>query len=223
MAGGPSTKRKLIDRANSTVVIVTSVAAVILVFSLVATKTLVGQAGYQNRVINEKHKTLTQLKSDITAANQLDNSYKKFTGTQQNAIGGNLGGSGPQDGDNAKIVLDALPSTYDFPALVTSLQTMLSSQPVKINSISGFDDEIAQGANQTSATPTPQPIPFQASVTGDYKSIQGVIAELEHSIRPIQVQKLDLSGSQDKLTLNITAQTFYQPAKTLNITQKVVK
>jgi len=216
-------KRALINQANSTVVILTSVAAFIFVFSLVASKTLFSQATYQNRVINADHQALNQLKSDITAANALNTSYNAFIATPQNILGGNPTGTGPQDGDNAKIVLDALPSNYDFPALVTSLQQMLNSQSVTINSITGSDDAVAQTTNQTSSIPQPVPMPFQVSVTGNYQSVQGVVTEFENSIRPIQIQKLTLTGNQDKLTLDITAQTFYQPAKSLNITKTVVK
>ncbi len=216
-------KRALISKANATVVIVTSVAAFICVFSLVATKTLFSQARYQNRVISASHQALNKLKDDVTAANSLNSSYKAFTSTTQNAIGGNPSGVGPRDGDNASIVLDALPSHYDFPALVTSLQQLMSSQSVKVNSITGTDDEVAQSANQTSTSPKPVPIPFEVSVTGNYAQIQAVVGAFEHSIRPIQIQKLEVTGNQDQLTLNITAQTFYQPAKSLNITKKVVK
>lgn len=45
------TKRSLINKANSTIVISTAVAAFVLVFSLVAGKSLIGQIGYQNKVM----------------------------------------------------------------------------------------------------------------------------------------------------------------------------
>ncbi len=223
MARGISTKRALIDQANSRIVMVTSVAAFLFVFSLVASKTLISQAGYQNRVISAKKQAVQQLKTDITATNALKTSYQAFIGTSQNAIGGNPDGTGPQDGNNAKIVLDALPSSYDFPALATSLEKLITSQNVTINSITGTDDEVAQAGNQSSATPQPVPMPFEVSVTGDYQSIQGLIGQFERSIRPFQIQSIDISGDQSKLTANIKAQTFYQPAKSLNIKTKVVK
>jgi len=219
----PTGKRAIIDKTNSRLVIMASVAAFIFVFSLVATKTLVSQSNYQNHVITEKRKTLKQLRSDVTAVSQLESSYQAFTTTSQNALGGDPNGKGAQDGDNTKIVLDALPSTYDFPALVTSIEAMLSSQPVTTNNISGNDDEVAQSANQSSATPQPMPMPFQLRVTGNYSGVQGLISELQRSIRPMEIQTLQLCGSQDKLTLTITAQTYYQPAKQFKITTKVVK
>lgn len=225
MAGLPnvSAKRLQINKANARIVVYVSVAAFILVFSLVATKTLIGQAAYQNRVINAKKAAVNQLKTDIAATGQLKTAYKAFTGTTQNVLGGNPLGSGPQDGDNAKIVLDALPSTYDFPGLTTSLETLLGQQNVKINTINGTDDEVAQSVNQSSVSPKPVAIPFTVSVEGDYPSVQNVIKAFENSIRPIQLQTVSLSGSKDKLTLTMTAQTYYQPAKSLNIKKEVVK
>ena len=222
-----STKRMLIDKANTRIVIYVSVAAFIFIFSLVAAKTLISQAAYQNRVIDAEQKTVNQLKSDITATAQLKSSYDAFTSTPQNAIGGNPNGDGPQDGNNAKIVLDALPSSYDFPGLTTSLQTLLQGQNVQVQSIAGTDNESSLGSDQTSSSPTPTAIPFSFSVEGNYAGIQGVVSALERSIRPIQVQTLSLTGTDNGsgtgLTLSVTAQTYYQPAKTLTIRKETVK
>ena len=218
-----SAKRQLIDKANARIVVYVSVAAFIVIFSLVATKTLVSQAAYQNRVISKKKVAVSQLKSDIAATSQLKTAYAAFTDTPQNVIGGNSDGSGDQDGDNAKIVLDALPSSYDFPGLTTSLEKLLSNQGVNLTGITGTDDEIAQSANQTSVSPQAVPIPFTVSVTGNYTGIQNTISAFEHSIRPMQIQKLDIGGTQDQINMTVTAQTYYQPAKSLNIKKVVVK
>jgi Tfp pilus assembly protein PilO len=225
MAGksGPSTKQLLIDKANARIVIYVGIAAFIVVFSLVATKTLISQAGYQNHIISKKQTAVNQLKTDITATGQLKTAYSAFIGTPQNVLGGDPSGVGSQDGDNAKIILDALPSSYDFPGLTTSLEALLSNQGVKLDSIAGTDDEVAQAANQTSVSPQSSPIPFSVSVEGDYTGIQNAIKALENSIRPIQVQTLTLTGTQGKLILTVTAQTYYQPAKSLNINKQVVK
>jgi hypothetical protein len=220
-----SIKRNLIDKANTAIVAATASAGFVVVFSLVASFTLIGQMRYQSHVIAAKKLAVTQLKSDVSATNSLVTSYKSFIGTPQNLIGGNptQSSTGAQDGDNAKIVLDALPSSYDFPALATSLEKVLGSQNVNIQSINGVDDEIAQNSNQSSTTPTPIAIPFQFAVSGNYASIQNVPKALEASIRPIQVQTIELTGDQSNLTLSVTAQTFYQPAKDLKIHTKVVK
>lgn len=223
MAAATSAKRVMIDKANARIVAYVSIAAFILVFSLVATKTLISQGAYQNRVISVKRKAVNQLKSDITATTQLKTAYDAFNSTAQNVLGGNPDGIGARDGSNAKIVLDALPSSYDFPGLTTSLETLLGDQKVKITSIAGTDDEVAQSSNQSSATPQPVPIPFTTVTEGNYQDAQNVVNAYQHSIRPMQLQKLDLSGGSGNLTLTVTAQTFYQPAKSLNIKKQVVK
>ncbi len=223
MAGMPSVKRVLVEKTNSTVVIIVSIATFLAIFSLVATKMFMNQAAYQNRVIKEKRVAVTQLKADIEAIDKLKNSYDLFVGTPDNTIGGNPIGNGPQDGDNAKIILDALPSSYDFPALTTSLDTLLTSQAVKILSITGTDDEVAQSVNQVSGTPQAVPMPFQISFSGDFAKVQNLIQATERSIRPIQITTIDLTGKQDNLTVNIAAKTYYQPAKQFNIQTKVVK
>jgi hypothetical protein len=175
-------------------------------------------------VLKAKHTAVSQLRSNITASNQLKSSYVAFTTTTQNAIGGDPQGKGEKDGDNAKIVLDALPSTYDFPALATSLEKLIEdANGLTISSISGTDDETTQTANTASNSPQPVPMPFQISVTGNYGAVQSLISEFEHSIRPFQIQSITIAGDQTNLTTSLTAQTYYQPAKLLNIGTKVVK
>lgn len=221
---GFTTKRALIDRSNSSLVVIAGVAAFVTIFCLVASKALISQAAYQNRVLKAKHVAVTQLRSDITAANQLETSYQAFTTTTQNVIGGDPQGTGAKDGNNAKIILDALPSTYDFPALANSLESLIqNANGLKITSISGTDDEANQAANTSSSAPTPVPMPFQIAASGSYQSVQSLVSELEHSIRPFQIQKIAISGDQSNLTLTVSAQTYYQPAKSLKIGTKVVK
>lgn len=218
-----SVKHQLIDKNNSRLLVTVSIAVFVLIFSIVASKQLISQAAYQNRVITKKRKADDQLKKDIEVVKKLHVSYAAFVDTSQNVLGGNVGATGEKDGDNAKIILDALPSKYDFPALTTSLETLVNGQGAQFTSLSGTDDEVAQAPNQSSSDPTPIPMPFQLSATGDYGRVQGVINAFEKSIRPIKVGILDVSGNQDKLTVNVTGESYYQPAKSLNTRTEVVK
>lgn len=218
-----STKRSLINKANSTIVIATSVAAFVVIFSLVAAKTLLSQAAYQNRVITAKKTAVTQLKADLAARDGLVTSYKAFVSTPTNVIGGSPNGTGPQDGDNAKLVLDALPSSYDFPALATTLEKIVTGQNLQIQSITGIDQELTEGGTTATGSPKPVAMPFQVQVTGSYTAVQSLVDLFHRSIRPFQIQTMDLSGNQSNMTLAITAQTYYQPEKTFNVNAKVVK
>src|SRR6476660_5995690 len=113
--GQISLKRIGVDKANSRTVGVPAVAGFFTVFFLVASVTLVQQLMYQNKVIGVKKKAVAQLQQNIKASTSLVNSYQAFVSAPQNLIGGNPDGTGAQDGSNAKLVLDALPSKYDFP------------------------------------------------------------------------------------------------------------
>jgi Tfp pilus assembly protein PilO len=217
------TKRSLISKANSTMVIATTAAAFVLVFTLVAGKSLMSQMAYQNRVISAKKDALAQLKSDISARDTLTQSYGEFASADPNVLTGNPVGTGDKDGDNAKLVLDALPSKYDFPALTTSLEKLIEGQGLKIQSISGTDQEADQTTAQTSPDPKATPMPFQVQVNGSYQSVQALVDVFQRSIRPFQIQTMELSGDEGSMSATISAQTFYQPEKSLNIKSEVVQ
>lgn len=216
------TKRSLIGKANSTMVLATSVAAFVLVFTLLAGKSLLGQMGYQNKVISEKKKALQQIESNIQAVDSLKNSYKDFVTEDPNVLGGNPDGDGPQDGDNAKVVLDALPSKYDFPALTTSLEFLITGQNLQIMGITGTDDEVVQQQQQV-GEPAAIAMPFQIQVNGAYSSVQSLVDVLLKSVRPFQIQSIELSGDETSMIATVAAQTFYQPGKSLSIKDEVVR
>lgn len=220
---GTIPKKLQIDKANARIVIVLAASAFISTFCLVSARSLLGQRSYQSRVIKEKTATVTALKTNLKTANTLVDSYKVFVSSPNNIIGGNPGGTGDKDGDNAKIILDALPSKYDFPALASSLEKILLDRKFKINAITGSDDELAQGATASSPTPVPIDMPFQLSVTSSYDASNVLLDVLNRTVRPFQISQISLGGSTKEITLTISGKTFYQPAKDLNITTKVVQ
>ncbi len=223
MAKAPvSNKHLLINKANTMVVVVVALAAFFTTLSLVVSRSILAKRSYQSRVIAEKEKTSKQLKANIEAVDSLVSSYQAFVAQQENIIGGSSGGNNERDGDNAKIILDALPSKYDFPALATSLEKILLSRNLAVNSITGTDDEIAQTINNEAAA-SPVEIPFQIGISGSYTSAQDLVTILERSIRPIQINKLTFAGNDQLMQLSVDAKTFYQPEKRLNITTRVVK
>jgi Tfp pilus assembly protein PilO len=124
---------------------------------------------------------------------------------------------------NSKIVLDALPSKYDFPALATSLEKILTDGGYKIESIIGTDDEANQNLMEESPDPQPVEMPFEITAGGSYPAIQKLINDFERSIRPFNVTSLELSGTDDNMRIDMQAKTYYQPEKTLEIKTKVVR
>ncbi len=222
MAKVTSFKRLQISKANTVMVATIAGAAFITVFSLVAARALWSTRGYQQRVINEKEATVAQLEANIAAVDDLVVSYKTFVEAPKNMMGGSSTGSGPRDGDNAKITLDSLPSKYDFPALATSLQKILEDRNYKVDNISGIDDEIAQ-STEVASSAQPVEMLFEMGGTNDFSAASGLLTTLERSIRPITVLKVGLSGEDGNLSVAISAKSYYQPEKPLNVNKKVVK
>lgn len=215
-----SQKQIQVEKTTTRMVITVGVAAFIVVFSLVASHALWSKMTHQTQVIDEKETARNQLEANLETVDELQAAYQVFIDTGDNVIGGNPEGNGDKDGDNAKIVLDALPSKYDFPGLTTSLEKVIKNNGSSINSIGGQDEEIEQTAQAESQ---PIAMPFELSATGNYQETQDLLTLLQRSIRPIQVQTLDLSGSNSELIMTANAITYYQPERTLEIQTKVVK
>ena len=216
-----SQKRTQINKANTTMVAVVAIAAFVFVFSIVASRALIIRMSYQNRIIAAKEKARDQLIANINTVDDLVVSYKAFVETPDNVIGGSPTGKSDKDGNNSKVVLDALPSKYDFPGLTTSIEKILKNNGSSINSISGTDDEVAQSSGDDSSKPVA--MSFKLSASGTYDSTQKLLSLLQRSIRPIHVKQLDLSGNDKGIEVTITADSYFQPEKTLTIQKKVIK
>lgn len=207
-----STKRLQIEKSNTKVLIAISVAVVFLVFSLVATQALYKQLKYQNKVISLRNQAVDQLKKNISATKELEAQYIVFDTASKSIIGN----SDP----NSKVVLNALPSKYDFPALATSLEALLSTSGVAIDSINGVDDQVT--AEQSSVSPKPIEIPFTITAKGSYASIQDLVKNIERSTRPIKIVNISLKGTDSNIQASIKGITYYQPLKNLDLEKKII-
>jgi len=205
-----SFKRLAIDKATKTILGILIGASVITVFALAGSRSLFAQVRYQNKVINTKQEAERKLQENIDAVNSLVEAYQAFDNSSESIIG--------TAEKNSKIVLDALPSKYDFPALTSSLEKLLAGY--SISSISGSDDEVAQGSTAKSAVVE---IPFSISVSSSYQSIQKLISDFDKSIRPIQLINISLSGGESNMTLTLSAKTYYQARKTLEFITKEIQ
>lgn len=209
-----SLKHGLISKSNQTMFIALAVAGAVLSFSLVGSYSLIKRMNYQSKVIGERQKAEAQLKENIDNMNSLMQAYQNFDEAAESVIG---------TGDsNSTIVLDALPSKYDFPALATSLDKILVSGGFTEIAISGSDEEAT--AEQNSSSPAPIEIPFGISATGSYERLQRLMADLQRSIRPFRILKFDIGASSGGggLQFTISGVTYYQPEKNLEIEQKEV-
>lgn len=208
-----------IDKNLKTIIIAVGVASFSVFLAIFSLNTLLAQLSFQDRVISSQKVAFNNLVNDKNAVHRLIGSYTKFVNQPVNIIGGSTQNNNGNNGDNAKIVLDSLPSSYDYPALLSSIQNLLTSTGVTINNISGTDSPPASNTS-SSGTSSPQAMSFSFSVTAPLSGIQLVYSDLEKSIRPFQIQTFELSGDQSNLTLQIAAQTYYQPSIIFNVTKE---
>lgn len=219
-----STKRLAISKANARIIAVVAGASVVSIFCLVGAKALWSHNAYQAKVNGAKEKAHHQLVANLQAADELTKSYQTFASQDTNVLGGNKTGTQDNDGDNSKIILDALPGSYDFPGLTSSIEKIMSDRHFQITTFTGIDDQINQQDNSSSNTPQPQPIPFSFTVdNANYVAVQQIVSTLQSSIRPIQIDSLKLTGGATDMKIAIDAHTYYQPQKSLNIKKQVVK
>lgn len=200
-----STKRQAIDKAKSTVFVAMVIASILVSFSIVTINFLWGLRGYNTRVTAEKESVRDTLEENISNAEALRQSFSTF-----------------ESGDvTSKEVLDALPSKYDFAAIITSLDSLAKRSGMLLTGFTG-DDQSAE-AMQSSTRPEAIAIPFTIEVEGDYEGLQEFMNNLELSIRPMQVESVEISGSDENITANISISTFYQPQASLDVETKVVE
>lgn len=210
-----SKNHNLISKSNTKMLVILAVAGAVLSFSMVLSITFIKRMNYQAKVINERTKVQKQLKSNVAAVDSLLEAYKNFDEAAESVIG--------TSDSNSKIVLDALPSKYDFPALATSLEKLLATGGFSDISITGADNEAT--AEQNSASPAPIEIPFTIAAKGSYTSLQTLINNLRISIRPFKILKLDITAAagSDSMSFTISGVTYYQPEKNLEIPLKEVR
>lgn len=220
-----SIKRSLITKDNKRIVTAMGIASFVVVFSLVSCNTLIKQMSYQNRVISARKSALKVETDALNNIETLQASYVVFDKASQNLLGGSPTGTGDRDGTNSKIVLDALPAVYNFPALATSIEKIVTAEQLEFVSMTGNDDAVAQQQNATSSSPQPIEMPFELSVKGQYGSSQALVKDLERSIRPFKITSLKISaeGGQGAIVTTITGMTYFQPQKDLNLITKKVK
>ncbi len=221
----PSKENIKFDKSGSNLYLIIIICVVVTTFSLTSTKALIDQASYQRRVIGARQATVKQLRDNLQAAKSLSDQYSVFNGGTTNVIGGKNSSDPnvlPPDGDNARIVLNALPSNYDFPALISSMAKILADDQIGSPSVGG-NDQSAQIDTNPRDTTAPIAIPLTVNGTATYQAIRKLVNDLERSTRPYDIISLQLRGSNDNMAFALEMNTYFQPAKKLNLSDKEVR
>jgi hypothetical protein len=117
-----------------------------------------------------------------------------------------------------------LPSSYDFPALITSIEKIANQDHIPLQGVGGTDQPSSTAqSSSTVAAAQPQQIPISFSVQTDFQTVKVLLTDLERSIRPVDITTITLSGSGNNMNVSLQSSTYYQNPISLQIKQKVVK
>lgn len=217
-------KRQQIAHSNKMMFLWVAGASVVVAFALVASLFLIKQMVFQTKIIAAKAETNNTLQDNIDTTPDLKKEVEKLIANP------NLTDARAKaNQNNLSVIFDALPYVADDIGFGSSLQSVLLSglgtpENITINSLSSSTAEEGEEVAGTAIPEGAQELAFSFTITGSDKDIKEILARFDRSIRPIQIDSLSLqAGEGGKVTASIQARTFYQPAKTLELTNKTVK
>jgi hypothetical protein len=221
-------KRTQIAKANRTMFVWVAVISAIVGFALVGSLFLVQKLMFNEKVIAEKEKTVSILKSNNGSISELEAQVRILDNNQA------LTDSKAKPTDQAiQVILDALPAEANSLALGASLQNkLLANIPgltidsLQVDPVLGVEslstDTTTQNASSTPSAVSSE-ITFQFAVSGSEDALKAALVRLEHSIRAIDVTSLRIESQGTKRVLTVKARAFYEPTRVVQLTDKTVK
>lgn len=211
-------KRQQIVAANKMVFAWIVAASLVVGVCGVFVQFLIRQLMFNAKIYGELTSTQSVLQDNIEAYDGLKSSVGKLLADSNlNAL---------RNGENSnalQVVIDALPTEDNRSSFATSMQTkVLGPAGVRIDSFS-----ITAQDDAGTATPGAEGADFSAfsfsfMITGSYSQLQQAIRNMERSIRPITLKSIALQGTADILQANISAVTYYQSVKDVQLKEKEV-
>jgi hypothetical protein len=137
-------------------------------------------------------------------------------------------------GSAKQLIADGLPTSPDFPQIISILQgisaasgvTLSGASPAASDSVSDSATTATPAAAATTTSPTsgtPTPYLFGCTVAGPYAQIVSFFQNLNLSDRPMRVTSAQFAGSTGNVSVNLTIQTYYQAEASVNDTTVPVK
>lgn len=210
-------KRQQIDSSKRTMFISVAVAALVVGAGAVVAYFLAQQILFNMRVYGEKQATLTTVKNNISAIDELKKNLRVL---DTNSALKSVQTSGETTA--VQVILDALPSEANADALGASLQTkfvgMVNGLSVESLQVEVAEDEDSSGTDITSPS-----INFTMTVSGSASGLKELLTRFEKSIRVIDMTRIDIQSNSDRLTMTVQGKAFYEPARVIELDTKVVK
>ena len=237
MAAGGSAlrKRQQIAKANRMMFIWVAGVSAVVGIAAVASLFLVQKALFNEKVLTEKSKTASTLKKNNDMVEELQNQIRKLN-TDDN-LRGNMVVT-DDEAQPVQVVLDALPSTANSSAFGASLQQRflqadgirldtLSVDPVREAEVSVYgNDTRSAGSSLSQANDSQYQVRFVFNVStekGNEAALKNLLVRLGRSIRPITLTGITVEAQGDRIALKAEGHTYYQPARTVDLRNKVIK
>lgn len=224
-------KRQQIAKANRMMFLWIAGVSVVVGIAAVASLFLVQKALFNEKVLAEKSKTASTLQKNNQVVEELQNQIRVLN-TDDNLKGNMVEG----ETQPVQVVLDALPAGANSSAFGASLQQRflqadgirlesLSVEPVQDIEVADYGDNVQTGVvNADGESQYVVQFSFEVSTeANNAAALKDLLVRLERSIRPITLTNTVIEAQGDRLSLRAEGYTFYQPARTVDLKDKVVK
>ncbi|HEY5695657.1 MAG TPA: hypothetical protein VIQ80_02375 [Candidatus Saccharimonadales bacterium] len=222
-------KRQQIAKANRMMFMWVAAVSALVGIAIVGSIFLLQKAWFNEKVLGEKAKTASTLVNNNNVISKLKDEVRVLNTNDALKSAMASGESEP-----VQVVLDALPSEANSSALGSSLQLKFLNDPgltiesLNVDPVVGVESQTnsnVQDASGSNAAGQNQ-ITFHFSVSADVNNasvLKTLLQKLERSIRAIDITTLTIETQGNKLVLTVNGHAFYQPAKTVQLKDKMVK
>lgn len=204
-------KRQVIAQSNRTMFIWVAIMSAVVGICVVVGYFLVQQIIYKTKVTAKMDETASILhQNNANVQTLIENVRVKETNTALNSA------KAQPDEKALQVVLDALPADANTLALGASLQQNLlvgiDGLTIDTLSVAPIDSQSVDGQ-----------LPFTLTVRAkDANALKDLLSKFERSIRIIDIDSFSLERSATDYSMTIQAHAYYQPAKQVILTDKVV-
>jgi len=220
-------KRTQITKANRTMFLWVASVSVVFGVALVGIVFLTQMLLFNERVLQEKARTIATLNSNNNNIDELESKIRVLDTNQ--AL---ISVKARPDDQAIQVILDALPSDANSLALGASLQDKLLAGisgltliSLQVDPVIGIES-LENNGSIVSAAPISSEqnnITFRFSVSGSDIALKQALQNLESSIRTINIKSLRIESQGSSRVLSVEAEAFYEPARIVQLTDKVVK
>lgn len=224
-------KRSQIAKANRTMFIWIAIASALIGTAAVVSIFLGQKLVYNEKVLSAKLDTATTLDTNLEVIDGLKTEIRALDANEAlNSVKANI------EDETLQVVLDALPADANSLALGASLQSKLLANITGSYSLKGLqvtpvvgieqnngDDAVIDPTADISTATGAARIAFSFSVEGDQAALRQVLTNLERSIRTITTSNINIEMRGASLVMSVEGFAFYQPSRTLTLTEEVVK